>query len=269
MAEFYREEVNRYVTSFPKKKTTRYIALGEREALPDDKLYVGRHRRSELEEDGYTASYRPLATVSVTESEPWEVEYGQFEPKSSSKSEDLEPEERDKLGWWNRDNKFFFPTDSETGQLSIYSQAMPAVTEVGALVSDPSMRAAVPTMLAMAVQGKQNVTHESRISQHSSRLINEVKDSVGITSPEANPNSEPRYTSDNNLPMVGTYVEGHGKTYGVGLLHDSYGDKELERVPDSEVKVARGTVRGFLRNRKLSPQFDAHVGEQMQFEGMD
>lgn len=241
MAEFYREEIDRHVASFPKKRTTRYTALGKREALPDERRYVGNHSRRELAEDGYTASYRPIATVSVTESEPVERE---IKP-----SEDWYPED-------------------EGGQLRMISQLSPGSTEVGALTSDPSMRAAVPTLLAMATQGKQNITHDVQLSQHSSRLINEVKDSVGIQSPEANPNAEARYTSDKNNPWVGTYVEKDGKTYGVDLLHSSDGD-ELERVPDSEVRMAKDTVRSFLRNRRLSTQFDAHVGDQMQFEGMD
>ena len=241
MAEFYREEIDRHVASFPKKRTTRYTALGKREALPEGKNYVGNRSMRELAEDGYTASYRPIATVSVTESEPVERE--------------IKPSE----GWYPED---------EGGQLRMVSQLSPASTEVGALTSDPSMRAAVPALLAMAIQGKKNITHDVQLSQHSSRLINEVKDAVGIVGPERNPNSEPMYTSDKNNPWVGTYVEKDGKTYGVDLLHSSDGD-ELERVPDSEVKVAKDTVRSFLRSRKLSPQFDAHVGEQIKFEGMD
>lgn len=239
MAEFYKDDPSNRIASIPKKTTTRYTALGQRQPLPPEQRYAGSYSRGELDKYGIDASKRAIASVTVTETHPWESE--------------IKPS----YDW--------YPSDEKTGQLSMLAH-QPGQTNVGALVSDPSMRAAVPTLLAMATRGKQNLTHDVQISQHSSRLIGKVRDKVDITSPEKNPTSTANYTSDKNLPWVATYLEKDGEVEGADLLHT---DTRLERVPDLEVKVAKDTVRSALRGRRLSPQFDAHVGEQLKFEGTD
>jgi len=240
MAEFYKDDdnmTNSYVASFPKKTETRYTALGKRQELPDHQFYVGSNTRRELADDGYDASKRAVASVTVTETHPWELVF----------------------------DSGYYPEDEKTGQLSMMSHR-PGETRVGALVSDPSMRSSVPTLLAMATQGKQNITHDVNLSQHSSRLINKVRDKVDIQRPEKNPNAAPTTSMDKSRPWVGTFVERDGEVYGTDLFH---ADAKLEKVPDFEVRMAKDTVRRTLRGRKLSPQFDAHVGEQLKFEGMD
>lgn len=239
MAEFYRDDPSNRVASFPKKTTTRYTALGQRQPLPPEQRYVGSHSRKDLEDYGYDASKRALASVTVTETHPWEVE---IKPSHDR-----------------------YPSDEKTGQLSmLYPQS--GSTEVSALVSDPSMRSSVPSLLAMAVRGKQNLTHDRMLSEHSSRLISKVRDKVDLTSPEGNPDAAANTHIDKSRPWVGTYVEKDGVVEGTDLFHT---DAKLEKVPELETKVAKDTVRSALRSRKLSPQFDSHVGEQMQFEGMD
>jgi len=232
MAEFYKDEPIENI-SWPKKKTTRYTALGQRQALNPDQKYT----KSELESYGYTPSRRAIASVIVTETQPWEKVF---------------------------DRGDFYPEDEGTGQLRMMSHN-PGKTEVSALVSDPSMRSTVPTLLSLATLGKQNITHETQLSQHSSRLINKVKDKVDVAGPEKNPESQPKYSADKNIPWVGTYAEKDGKTYGTDLLHT---DSVLEPVPHEEVRQARQTVRDLLRPRKLSSQFDAHI-EQPQLPGLE
>jgi len=234
MAEYYRDEPpNNRIASFPQKTVTRYTALGNRQELLPTQAYTQR----DLEESGFSPSRRAIATVSVTETHPWETVF-------------------DRGDW--------FPADEDTGQLRMMSPN-PGKTEVGALVSDPSMRSSVPTLLALATQGKQNVTHDHWLSQHSSRLINKVRGQVDIQSPDTNPTAAPGSEMDKNVPWVGTYAERDGVVYGTELFHT---DAKLEKVPDLHVRVAKDTVRSVLRGRKLSPQFDAHV-EQLQLPGLE
>jgi len=232
MADYYKDEPTEYI-SFPKKTSTRYTALGQRQELNPDQKYT----KSELESYGYTPSRRAIASVTVTETQPWETVF---------------------------DRGDFYPEDEGTGQLRMMSHN-PGKTEVGALVSDPSMRATVPTLLALATQGRQNITHDTQLSQHSSRLINKVKDKVDVAGPDKNPESQPNYSADKNIPWVGTYAEKDGKTYGTDLLHT---DAKLEQVPHAEVQSAKNLVKNVLASRKLSPQFDAHM-EQPQLPGTE
>lgn len=235
MAEFYRDHdnmTNRFVASFPKRTETRYTALGKRQDLPE-----GYTKRS-IEESGHIPSRRAIASVTVTEIHPWELVF---------------------------DSGDYYPEDEETGQLTMMLPR-PGQTRIGALVSDPSMRSAVPTLLAMATQGKQNITHDPMLSEHSSRLINKVKDKVNITSPGTNPTAAANTRMDKDRPWVGTYAEKDGVVYGTDLFH---ANAKLEKVSDLEVRVAKDTVRSALRGGKLSPQFDAHVGEQLKFEDME
>lgn len=234
MAEFYRDDPSNRVASFPKKTTTRYTALGKRQDLLPEQTYT----KQDMEESGYSPSRRAIASVTVTETHPREMEV------------------KPSMDWYPED---------EGGQMRMLMH-LPGETNVGALVSDPSMRSSVPTLLAMATQGKQNITHDTMLSEHSSRLINKVRDKVDIQRPEKNPNAEPTTSMDKSRPWVGTYAEKDGTVYGTDLFHS---DAKLEKVPDFEVKMAKNTVRSALRSSKLSPQFDSHVGEQLKLEGMD
>jgi hypothetical protein len=188
-------------------------------------------------EAGYEMTTRPVAIVTATR----EQEYKE-EPAYN----------------------FATPPEDPNGQLQLLKHT-PERWDIGALAADPRMQSSVPTLLAMAIEGR-NVTHEPWLSEHSSRLIKKAKSAgVDIEPPVGNPEAEANSTMQKRQWPT-NFAEKDGKLYGLGNFHQE--EAPLLPVPDEQVQRARQTVREVLRPRKLSPQFDAHV-DQPQLPGME
>jgi len=230
MAKYYQEED----TNLYGKKRIRYTAVGE--DLGSNPMGWS-FRQQDAAEAGYEMSTRPVAIVTATR----EQEY----KEGPAYTVGIPPEDPD-------------------GQLQLLKH-MPEQWQISALAADTRIQSSVPTLLAMAIEGR-NITHDPWLSEHSSRLIKKAKTAgVDIEPHERNPEAEATSTMQKRQWPT-DFAEKDGKLYGLSNFHQEAAP--LLPVPEETVQRARQTVREVLRPRKLSPQFDAHM-EQLQLPGLE
>jgi len=129
--------------------------------------------------------------------------------------------------------------------------------EVVDLQSDPSMRYAVPTLLGLAInQFGPTLRADESLSKHSSRIVQRLVGSgIGQTHPQ-NPDAEANNSFDFSSQVRLHYIDpdtnepilyGHNIGRGPGTGYPS----------ERELAEARRTIKGIIRPKTRSAQFDA------------
>ena len=150
--------------------------------------------------------------------------------------------------WWATRKHKEEPTKAQDeamgyGQLPLFKYSPP---EFEHLEADPSMKSAVPTLLAHALNRYPNAIASHMLSPHSSRIVQRAQ-REGLLQP--NPSN----------PTAETVLEGEGrwsKDMERSTSTDSAGlPTGMRQLSATEVSEAKATARRILRPKNLSQQF--------------
>lgn len=138
-------------------------------------------------------------------------------------------------------NKNYQERFSKTGQqLKLFEYHRPSIT---GLYADPSMRTAVPTLLAHALNQYPDATADSSLSEHSSRIVQKGIAAGVVSGGEGNPEGSATFVGrDRNVEEISRVGE------------DNIPEGHV-RLSETAVSEARKKVREILRPRNLSTQF--------------
>ena len=126
-------------------------------------------------------------------------------------------------------------------------------TLVHGLFADPSMQHAVPTLLGLAInQFGPTLQASSNLSRHSSRVVKRGMEAGVVLPHPRNPSAE----GQNNIDFIPRTQTISSKQPNEGLPAPYYTQNIVE-LPDSEVDAARRTIKGIIRPKTRSAQFDA------------
>lgn len=126
-------------------------------------------------------------------------------------------------------------------QLKLFEYNRPSI--VG-LYADPSMRTAVPTLLAHTLNRYPDAISDSSLSEHSSRIVQKGIAAGVVSGGEANPEGSATFVGrDRNIAEISRVGE------------DNIPEGHV-RLSETAVSEARKKVREVLRPRNLSKQFD-------------
>lgn len=150
--------------------------------------------------------------------------------------------------WWATRKYKEKPTKAQDaamgyGQLPLFKYSPP---EFEHLAADPSMKSAVPTVLAHALTRYPNAIASKMLSPHSSRIVQRAQ-REGLLQP--NPSNP---TGEDVLDGEGRWskdMERYTATDEIGLPH---GNRQLSVT---EIREAKATARRILRPKNLSQQF--------------